>query len=180
MKDTKSFMVDKILFESRGITVAPFLQSNVLSVFHDICDENKLEFKTVYDQDIYEALLTVMNVPDVFIVSDKEKPMAVMGLQGIDSQNGLLWSIFTNHFKKNKTRFYRISPKLIQFFHSHYYNLHVNTWIQNEGIMQWLAWLGFGLEALEETGDNYGFAHFVRCNPDSKNVYALPSRPVKH
>lgn len=170
----------KVLFESRGIKVAPFLHKDVLPVFDDICDENRLELDNVYDEDVFEALMTVKGVPDVFVVSYNDKPMAVMGLQGFDAQNGMLWSLFTNHFKKNRTRFYRFSPELIDFFHAHYYQLHVNTWIRNEGIMQWLAWLGFGLEQIEETQDGHPIAHFVRCNPNRKNVYALSSRPVKH
>lgn len=176
----RSYIMAKTLFECRGIKVAPFLQKDVLAVFDDICDENKREFADLYDEDVFDALMTVKGVPDVFVVTYQDKPMAVMGLQGFDAQNGILWSLFTNHFKRNRTKFYRASAQLIEFFHTHYYILHVNTWVQNEGIMQWLAWLGFGLEEIEETEDHEGIAHFVRCNPNRKNVYALSSRPVKH
>lgn len=170
----------KVLFQSRGIVVAPFLRSHILDMHEAMCYENRREFAEVYDEDPFNALHSVAGVPDVFAVLKDEKLLAVMGLQGIDAQNGILWSLFTDYFKENITQFYRASPDLIDFFHTHYYNLHVNTWVENEGIMQWLAWLGFGLEQIEDGEDGISLAHFVRCNPNRKNVYALSSRPVKH
>jgi|ETNvirenome_2_60_1030617.scaffolds.fasta_scaffold00387_8 hypothetical protein len=180
MMAIKSCIMDNILFKSRGITIAPFSRKHLLPVFDDICEENKTEFSDLYEQDIFEALLSAVDQPDIFVVNYKNKPMALMGLQGIDSQNGMLWSLFTNHFKENKTKFYRVSPDLIDFYHTHYYQLHVNTWVRNKGIIQWLAWLGFNIEQIEDTEENKTFVHFVRCNPNRKNVYALSSRPVMH
>jgi len=170
----------RTLFYSRGISVAPFLSKNVLPVYKVLCYETHKEFSEVYRENPLEALMSVAGVPDVFLVSKDNKPLAVMGLQGINAQHGILWSLFTDHFKENRTSFYRASPDLIEFFHTHYYSLHVDTWVENEGIMQWLAWLGFDLEQIEEGDDNIAMAHFVRCNPNRKNVYALSSRPVKH
>lgn len=172
--------MDKTFFHSRGISVAPFLTKDVLPVYKTLCYETHKEFAEVYREEPLGALMSVAGVPDVFLVTKDNKPLAVMGLQGINAQSGILWSLFTDDFKKNRTSFYRASPDLIEFFHTHYYSLHVDTWVENEGIMQWLAWLGFELEHLEEADDDIAIAHFVRCNPNRKNVYALSSRPVKH
>lgn len=168
------------MFSARGIKLVPFRQKHVMQIIDSVTQENKYEFDHIYEQNMVNGLMSVMNEPDVFLVEYDGKPLAVMGLDGIDSQRGYLWTIFTDHFKENRTRFYRVSPQLIDFFHSHYYRLYVDTWIGNEGIVQWLGWLGFELGDVYETENDHKVVHFVRCNPERKNVYALSSRPVKH
>ena len=82
--------------------------------------------------------------------------------------------------KDNWFSFVKASPKLINFLHTHYHEIVVNTWEGNHKMLQWLGWLGFDLTEMYANENGFNMAHFVRCNQHRKNVYAFASRPVIH
>jgi hypothetical protein len=168
------------ILKSRDLSLVLFDERHILPFLLTASDETRHEMSEIYDADLAEELTLLIGEPDVFVVEKDGQPLAILGLQYVSNGEGLLWCLFAEGMKDNWVSFIRASRSLINFFHNHYPEISVDTWIGNEKICQWLSWLGFESKFLTEDTNSNKFVHFVRCNSDTKNVYNLSSRPVLH
>jgi hypothetical protein len=168
------------ILTSRDLSLVLFDERHVLPFFLTASKETRHEMSEIYDADLLEELKLLVDEPDVFVVEKDGQPLAVLGLQYVSNTEGLLWCLFAEGLKDNWVSFIRASRGLIKLFHGHYPEISVDTWIGNDGICQWLSWLGFEARFITEGANSNKFVHFVRCNSDTKNVYDPSSRPVLH
>lgn len=160
--------------------MVPIQRRHVIPMYSTMSVENLFEAEAVYKIDLMKTLIEQADIPDVFIIENDKEPLAIVGVQGITHQKGLMWSMFSENMKDNWFSFVKASPKLINFLHTHYHEIVVNTWEGNHKMLQWLGWLGFDLTEMYANENGFNMAHFVRCNQHRKNVYAFSSRPVIH
>jgi len=153
---------------------------HIIPMYSTMSVENLFEAEAVYKIDLMKTLIEQADIPDVFIIENDKEPLAIVGVQGITHQKGLMWSMFSENMKDNWFSFVKASPKLIDFLHTHYHEIVVDTWEGNHKMLQWLGWLGFELTEMYANENGFNMAHFVRCNQHRKNVYAFSSRPVIH
>ena len=160
--------------------MVPIQKRHIIPLYSTMSVENLFETEAVYKIDLMKTLIKQADTPDVFIVENDKGPLAIVGVQGITHQKGIMWSMFSENMKDNWFSFVKASPKLIDFLHTHYHEITVDTWEGNHKMLQWLGWLGFELTEMYSNDNGFNMAHFVRCNEHRKNVYAFPSRPVIH
>jgi len=160
--------------------MVPIQRRHIIPMYSTMSVENLFEAEAVYKIDLMKTLIEQADIPDVFIIENDKEPLAIVGVQGITHQKGLMWSMFSENMKDNWFSFVKASPKLINFLHTHYHEIVVNTWEGNHKMLQWLGWLGFDLTEMYANENGFNMAHFVRCNQHRKNVYAFSSRPVIH
>mgnify|MGYP003121305827 FL=1 len=160
--------------------MVPIQRRHIIPMYSTMSVENLFEAEAVYKIDLMKTLIEQADIPDVFIIENDKEPLAIVGVQGITHQKGLMWSMFSENMKDNWFSFVKASPKLIDFLHTHYHEIVVNTWEGNHKMLQWLGWLGFELTEMYANENGFNMAHFVRCNQHRKNVYAFSSRPVIH
>jgi len=175
----KNYM-DKILISHGSLRMVPIQRRHIIPMYSTMSVENLFEAEAVYKIDLMKTLIEQADIPDVFIIENDKEPLAIVGVQGITHQKGLMWSMFSENMKDNWFSFVKASPKLINFLHTHYHEIVVNTWEGNHKMLQWLGWLGFDLTEMYANENGFNMAHFVRCNQHRKNVYAFSSRPVIH
>tara|TARA_R100000541_G_scaffold3445_2_gene10725 strand:- start:8821 stop:9339 length:519 start_codon:yes stop_codon:yes gene_type:complete len=172
--------MDKVLISHGSLRMVPMKKRHIIPLYSTMSVENLFETEAVYKIDLMKTLIEQADTPDVFIVENNKEPLAIVGVQGITHQKGLMWSMFSENMKDNWFSFVKASPKLIDFLHTHYHEIVVDTWEGNHKMLQWLGWLGFELTEMYTNDNGFNMAHFVRCNEHRKNVYAFPSRPVIH
>jgi len=160
--------------------MVPIQRRHIIPMYSTMSVENLFEAEAVYKIDLMKTLIEQADIPDVFIIENDKEPLAIVGVQGITHQKGLMWSMFSENMKDNWFSFVKASPKLIDFLHTHYHEIVVDTWEGNHKMLQWLGWLGFELTEMYANENGFNMAHFVRCNQHRKNVYAFSSRPVIH
>jgi len=160
--------------------MVPIQRRHIIPMYSTMSVENLFEAEAVYKIDLMKTLIEQADIPDVFIIENDKEPLAIVGVQGITHQKGLMWSMFSENMKDNWFSFVKASPKLIDFLHTHYHEIVVDTWEGNHKMLQWLGWLGFELTEMYANENGFNMAHFVRCNQHRKNVYAFASRPVIH
>jgi len=160
--------------------MVPIQRRHIIPMYSTMSVENLFEAEAVYKIDLMKTLIEQADIPDVFIIENDKEPLAIVGVQGITHQKGLMWSMFSENMKDNWFSFVKASPKLINFLHTHYHEIVVDTWEGNHKMLQWLGWLGFELTEMYANENGFNMAHFVRCNQHRKNVYAFSSRPVIH
>jgi len=175
----KNYM-DKILISHGSLRMVPIQRRHIIPMYSTMSVENLFEAEAVYKIDLMKTLIEQADIPDVFIIENDKEPLAIVGVQGITHQKGLMWSMFSENMKDNWFSFVKASPKLIDFLHTHYHEIVVDTWEGNHKMLQWLGWLGFELTEMYANENGFNMAHFVRCNQHRKNVYAFSSRPVIH
>jgi len=175
----KNYM-DKILISHGSLRMVPIQRRHIIPMDSTMSVENLFEAEAVYKIDLMKTLIEQADIPDVFIIENDKEPLAIVGVQGITHQKGLMWSMFSENMKDNWFSFVKASPKLIDFLHTHYHEIVVDTWEGNHKMLQWLGWLGFELTEMYANENGFNMAHFVRCNQHRKNVYAFSSRPVIH
>jgi len=175
----KNYM-DKILISHGSLRMVPIQKRHIIPMYSTMSVENLFEAEAVYKIDLMKTLIEQADIPDVFIIENDKEPLAIVGVQGITHQKGLMWSMFSENMKDNWFSFVKASPKLIDFLHTHYHEIVVDTWEGNHKMLQWLGWLGFELTEMYANENGFNMAHFVRCNQHRKNVYAFSSRPVIH
>lgn len=175
----KNYM-DKILIKHGGLKMVPIQKRHIIPMYSTMSVENLFEAEAVYKIDLMKALIQYSETPDVFVVENDKEPLAIVGVTGITHQKGIMWSVFSENMKSNWFSFVKASPKLIDFLHTHYHEIVVDTWEGNHKMLQWLGWLGFELTEMYANENGFNMAHFVRCNQHRKNVYAFASRPVIH
>ena len=175
----KNYM-DKVLISHGSLRMVPIQRRHIIPMYSTMSVENLFEAEAVYKIDLMKTLIEQADIPDVFIIENDKEPLAIVGVQGITHQKGLMWSMFSENMKDNWFSFVKASPKLIDFLHTHYHEIVVNTWEGNHKMLQWLGWLGFELTEMYANENGFNMAHFVRCNQHRKNVYAFSSRPVIH
>ena len=175
----KNYM-DKILVSHGSLRMVPIQRRHIIPMYSTMSVENLFEAEAVYKIDLMKTLIEQADIPDVFIIENDKEPLAIVGVQGITHQKGLMWSMFSENMKDNWFSFVKASPKLIDFLHTHYHEIVVDTWEGNHKMLQWLGWLGFELTEMYANENGFNMAHFVRCNQHRKNVYAFSSRPVIH
>jgi len=168
------------ILNSRDLSLVLFDERHVLPFFLTASEETRHEMSEIYDADLLEQLNALVGDADVFVVEKNGQPLAILGLEYISNTEGLFWCLFAEGMKDNWVSFIRASRGLINFLHTHYPKISVDTWIGNDKICQWLSWLGFESQFITEDINSNKFVHFVRCNSDTKNVYNLSSRPVLH
>ena len=172
--------MDKVLISHGSLRMVPIQRRHIIPMYSTMSVENLFEAEAVYKIDLMKTLIEQADIPDVFIIENDKEPLAIVGVQGITHQKGLMWSMFSENMKDNWFSFVKASPKLIDFLHTHYHEIVVNTWEGNHKMLQWLGWLGFELTEMYANENGFNMAHFVRCNQHRKNVYAFSSRPVIH
>ena len=172
--------MDKVLISHGSLRMVPIQKRHIIPLYSTMSVENLFETEAVYKIDLMKTLIEQADTPDVFIVENDKGPLAIVGVQGITHQKGIMWSMFSENMKDNWFSFVKASPKLIDFLHTHYHEIVVDTWEGNHKMLQWLGWLGFELTEMYTNDNGFNIAHFVRCNEHRKNVYAFPSRPVIH
>lgn len=172
--------MDKILISHGSLRMVPIQRRHIIPMYSTMSVENLFEAEAVYKIDLMKTLIEQADIPDVFIIENDKEPLAIVGVQGITHQKGLMWSMFSENMKDNWFSFVKASPKLIDFLHTHYHEIVVDTWEGNHKMLQWLGWLGFELTEMYANENGFNMAHFVRCNQHRKNVYAFSSRPVIH
>jgi hypothetical protein len=172
--------MDKILIKHGGLRMVPIQKRHIIPMYSTMSVENLFEAEAVYKIDLMKALIQYSKTPDVFVVENDKEPLAIVGVTGITHQKGIMWSVFSENMKSNWFSFVKASPKLIDFLHTHYHEIVVDTWEGNHKMLQWLGWLGFELTEMYANENGFNMAHFVRCNQHRKNVYAFASRPVIH
>ena len=160
--------------------MVPIQRRHIIPMYSTMSVENLFEAEAVYKIDLMKTLIEQADIPDVFIIENDKEPLAIVGVQGITHQKGLMWSMFSENMKDNWFSFVKASPKLINFLHTHYHEIVVDTWEGNHKMLQWSGWLGFKLTEMYANENGFNMAHFVRCNQHRKNVYAFSSRPVIH
>lgn len=175
----KNYM-DKVLISHGSLRMVPIQRRHIIPMYSTMSVENLFEAEAVYKIDLMKTLIEQADIPDVFIIENDKEPLAIVGVQGITHQKGLMWSMFSENMKDNWFSFVKASPKLIDFLHTHYHEIVVDTWEGNHKMLQWLGWLGFDLTEMYANENGFNMAHFVRCNQHRKNVYAFSSRPVIH
>ena len=175
----KNYM-DKVLISHGSLRMVPIQRRHIIPMYSTMSVENLFEAEAVYKIDLMKTLIEQADIPDVFIIENDKEPLAIVGVQGITHQKGLMWSMFSENMKDNWFSFVKASPKLIDFLHTHYHEIVVDTWEGNHKMLQWLGWLGFELTEMYANENGFNMAHFVRCNQHRKNVYAFSSRPVIH
>ena len=175
----KNYM-DKILISHGSLRMVPIQRRHIIPMYSTMSVENLFEAEAVYKIDLMKTLIEQADIPDVFIIENDKEPLAIVGVQGITHQKGLMWSMFSENMKDNWFSFVKASPKLINFLHTHYHEIVVDTWEGNHKMLQWSGWLGFKLTEMYANENGFNMAHFVRCNQHRKNVYAFSSRPVIH
>jgi hypothetical protein len=176
---SKNYM-DKVLLNYGKLKMVPIQKRHIIPLYSTMSKENLFEAEAVYKIDLMKTLIEQTDIPDVFIVEDEKEPLAIIGIQGISAQQGLMWSMFSKNLKQNWRAFVKASPSLINYLHTHYHEIIVDTWMGNNKMVKWLDWLGFDMLGSYENENGFNIIHFVRCNPERNNVYAFPSRPVIH
>ena len=170
-------MVDSIL-ERRGFQLVPMQKSHVMEFYHDIASYSAAEYK---DVDLFYALDQMQEDQECMVLKNPDGiSVQLIGLKATGNQQACMWSLFTKQMDKDWRSAIRVSPDIVRYAHQTYYEINLNIPIENEGSISWAVWLGFIPAGYIEDEDGTTLMHFVRCNPDRKNVYALASRPVMH
>ena len=94
-----------------------------------------------------------------FVIENNKEPLAIVGVTGITHQQALMWTIFSEKMKDNWFSFVKASPKLIDYLHTHYHEIIVDTWEGNYKMIQWLGWLGFDLTEMYCNEHGFNMAH---------------------
>jgi hypothetical protein len=68
---------------------------------------------------------------------------------------------------------------LVNFFDQTQDGMTMTILAEYDSMVQWATWLGFEPVGITESGKNK-YVEFVRCNPNKKNVYDSPLRPIMH
>lgn len=175
----KSYM-DKVLISHGSLEMVPMQKRHIIPLYGTLSNENLFEVRNIYKLDLMETLMSCLDMEDTFVIEKKSYPLAILGVNKITHEKGIMWTMFSNKMKDNWFSFVKASPKLIRYLHTMYDEITVETWEGNNKMVEWLGWLGF--DVIDVTSNEHGFnlIHFVRCNQDKKNVYAFPSRPVIH
>jgi len=170
-------MVDPIL-QRRGFQLVPMQKSHVMKFYHDIAPYSAAEYE---DVDLFYALDQMQEEQDCMVLENPDGiSVQLIGLQATGNQQVCMWSLFTKQMDADWRSVIRISPDILRHVHQTYYEINLNISVDNEGSLNWAAWLGFSAAGYIDDEDGTTLVHFVRCNPDRKNVYALASRPVMH
>lgn len=182
-KDSENFM-DNVIMRYKKLALVNFEERHVMSIYNNLSKENKFELDVIYDVDAREELMSVVGDPFHFAVVSGDETLAVLGLQNTfgdeDENKAVLWCVFSENMRKHWISFVKCSPVLMDFLHRYYDEIIVETWIGNQKMCQWLAWLGFDARYVFENHFSNKMVHFVRCNYDTKHADDKISRPVLH
>jgi len=166
-----------VIIKRGNFELVPMTKAHVMQVFTDIAPYSAAEYE---EPDLFYALDSMQEDADCMILEKNNVAVQLIGLQAIGNQQVYMWSSFTNQMAKHWMGVVRFSPLIIKYIHQTYYEINLNVSPDNEGTINWLSWMGFIPSGYVEDDKGEALVHFVRCNPDRKNVYALSSRPVMH
>ena len=169
----------KPLFTHRGYDLVPMQEHHVIPFFNDIAPYSLEEYGD-HEDSMLDILYSMQKDAECFIVEKDGVPIWLVGLQPIGNQEVFMFSSFTNQMKKNWLGVVKFSPRVFSFIHETYYEINLHIESQYEGAINWMLWIGFTVTSSSDDELGNTSFHFVRCNPNRKNVYALPSRPVMH
>ena len=161
--------------------MTPFTLGQLDEVVNNLSDENKHELALLGHTDIEQAIIEMYETSECYLVrAEGESFIAVGGLFYYDDQQyPQMFCMFSDKIKENFTLLARGSRMLVNFFDQTQEGMTMTILAEYESMLQWAAWLGFEPVGISQSTKNK-YVEFVRCNPNKKNVYDSPLRPIMH
>lgn len=161
--------------------MTPVTEDHLDEVVENLSSENKREIKLLGYADLKMALRDMYEQSEAYVVRKDDGPiLCIGGLWFVEDQDfPQMFTIFTEHAKKNFVGLIRGSRLLVQYFQQSHPHITMTIHSDYEGILNWAAWLGFEPVGVMNAGyDKY--VEFIRCNLGGNCVYDKAPRPVIH
>jgi hypothetical protein len=154
---------------------------HVEEVAEGLSKENKRELALLGHNDVRQALREMHETSECYICRKEGESFIMVG--GLwfddDTESPQMFAMFSDKIKDNFHAMARGSKMLVNFFDQAQGGMTMTVNADYEFILDWAAWLGFEAVGLYSSGPQK-YVDFVRCNPQKKNAYDDPSRPVMH
>lgn len=161
--------------------LTPFTLDHVEEVAEGLSKENKRELALLGHNDVRQALREMHETSECYICRKEGESFIMVG--GLwfddDTESPQMFAMFSDKIKDNFHAMARGSKMLVNFFDQAQGGMTMTVNADYEFILDWAAWLGFEAVGLYSSGPQK-YVDFVRCNPQKKNAYDDPSRPVMH
>ena len=161
--------------------LTPFTLDHVEEVAECLSKENKRELALLGHNDVRQALREMHETSECYICRKEGESFIMVG--GLwfddDTESPQMFAMFSDKIKDNFHAMARGSKMLVNFFDQAQGGMTMTVNADYEFILDWAAWLGFEAVGLYSSGPQK-YVDFVRCNPQKKNAYDDPSRPVMH
>lgn len=161
--------------------LTPFTLDHIDEVERHLSKENRRELKLLGHVDVREALIEMYHTSECYLCrKEGESFIMIGGLWFDDDQTWpQMFAMFSDKIKENFHAMARGSQMFVKHFDQWHDGMSMTVLADYEFILDWAAWLGFEAVGVAAIGPNK-YVDFVRCNPNTKNVYDSVSRPVMH